>query len=171
MPPRTDLVTFNGMPLTLVGDPIQQGDRLPDVPLVDPEMKPRTLGEFGGRVLLISAVGSLDTSVCDAQTRAVTEKTTELGDEIVRITVSIDTPMAQARWCRGANDEGMIMLSDFKEHAFGHQTGLRVEESGMLARALIVVDRQGVVRYVQISPDVDVEPEYEPAVEAARALL
>ena len=171
MPKRNDLVTFNGMPLTLVGDPIQRGERLPDVPLVDTSMQPRSLGEFRGKVLLISVVGSLDTSVCDAQTRAVSAKGAALGDDVVRLTISVDTPMAQARWLRHTGAAGVVLLSDFKDHAFGLQTGVRVEESGMLARALIVVDREGVVSYVQVSPDVDVEPEYEPALEAVRALL
>lgn len=171
MPKRTDVVSIGGMPLTLVADPIQPGDALPDCPLVDSRMRPRSLGEFRGKVLLISVVGSIDTSVCDAQTRAVAGKAADFGEDVTRLTISVDTPMAQARWLRDSGAEGVVLLSDFKDHAFGLQTGLRVEESGMLARALIVVDRDGVVNDVRISPDVDVEPAYEPALEAVRALL
>ncbi len=171
MPPRNDLVTINGNPLTLVDDPIAVGAPLPDVPLVDTAMQPRRLGEFRGRPQLISVVGSLDTALCDAQSRNVAAELGQLSDDVALITVSIDTPMAQARWQRGAGDERMVLLSDFKDHAFGHQTGLRCVESGMLARALIVADGEGIVRYVQVSPDVDIEPVYAPAIQAARELL
>lgn len=165
-----DKVTFKGNPVTLVGEPVQVGDQAPDFNLVGTDMSTKSLKDFGDKVKIVSVVPSLDTPVCDKQTREFNEKANALGDDVVVLTVSMDLPMAQKRWCAAAGIERVQCLSDYKDHSFGKNYGLRVQELGLLGRAVLVLDRDNTVKYKQVVPEMATEPNYDKAVEAAKNL-
>lgn len=170
MTERAAAVTVGGNPLTLVGNEIQMGNQAPDALLVNTEMKPVKLSDFRGKVVVISSVSSLDTEVCDMQTRRFNSEAANLGDDVVILTVSMDLPFAQMRWCGAAGVEQVITLSDHKEAAFGENFGLLIKESRLLARAVLVLDREGIVRYYQLVKEISEEPDYEAALEAVKSL-
>ena len=171
MPQRNNEVTLKGNPVTLEGDPVKVGDKAPDFSLVGNDMKPKSLGDFAGKVKILSIVPSLDTSVCDTETRRFNEEASSLGDDVQVITVSVDTPMAQKRWCAAAGVDRVTCLSDFKDHRFGRDYGVRMHEPGLLARQVMVLDRHDTVKYVQLVNEVADEPDYDKAIAAAKELV
>ncbi len=168
---RPGLVTFKGNPMTLVGEEVKAGDRAPEFQVVDTAMQPASLASFKGKVKIISSVPSLDTPVCDMETRRFNEEAGKLSDKAVVLTVSMDLPFAQKRWCAAAGVEHVKTLSDFQNRSFGCAWGVLVKELKLLARAVFVVDEQDIVRYVEIVPEIAREPDYGRALEAARALI
>lgn len=164
-------VTLHGNPLTLDGNPVELGASLPDTDLVDNDMKPVKLSDFRGKALVVSVVPSLDTPVCDIQTRRFNNEATSLGEDVVVLTVSMDLPFAQKRWCGAAGVDRVITLSDHRAAVFGQATGLLIRELRLLARAVMVLDRQGVVRYFQLVEEVGDEPDYDAALAAVKKLV
>lgn len=156
--------------MTLVGIEIGVGDRAPDAELVDNDMNPARLSEYGGRVRIVSSVPSLDTPVCDMEVRRFNKEAADLGDVAI-LTVSMDLPFAQKRWCGAAGVELVRTLSDHRKADFGEKYGVLIKELRLLARAVFVIDRDGVVRYVEIVDDLTHEPDYDAALEAARGLV
>ena len=171
MTTRTGLVTMKGNPVTLTGSPVAVGQEAPDFTAVGTDMKPRRLSDERGKVVILSAVPSIDTPVCDTETRTFNEKAASLGDDIVILTVSMDLPFAQKRWCGAHGIDRVVTISDFKDREFGSRYGLKIAENGLLARAVLVIDRDGVIQYEQIVPEVAEEPDYDAAIAAARAAL
>ncbi len=164
-------VSRKGERLALAGTGIQIGQRLPDTALIDAAtMQPVNLNDYRGSVLLLSIVPSIDTKVCEAQTHYLGERGDALPAAVKRITVSRDTPFAQARFAREAKLEDVQYLSDYKEGAFGRSTGLLIDSSRLLARAVILVDKEGIVRYLQVVPDTSHLPDLEQAFAKATAL-
>lgn len=163
-------VTMKGNPLTLLGDMPTVGDPAPDFELTAADMSGKTLKDFAGQVKLLEIVPSLDTSVCDTETRKFNELAATLGDNIVVLTISMDLPMAQKRWCGAAGVDQVVCLSDYKDHRFGQSYGLRIKELGLLARAIIVIDQNDIVQYVQLVKEVAQEPDYNAALNAAKKL-
>jgi thiol peroxidase len=163
-------VTLHGNPMTLVGDPIQVGDTAPDATLIDNEMKPVSLSSYRGKVVVLATVPSLDTPVCDMETRRFNSEATKLSDDVVILTVSVDLPFAQKRWCGAAGVDRVITLSDHREAALGRAYGLLIKELRLLARAVLVLDRDGIVRHRQLVKEVGDEPDYEAALAAAKNL-
>lgn len=164
-------VSRGGKSFALLGTPIAIGKPLPSVKLVDAMTgKDVDLSEEKGRILLLSIVPSIDTKVCEAQTHYLGEEGSRMGDDVERITISRDTPFAQKRFFEEAKLTNIRFLSDYKEGQFGRATGLLIEESRLLARSIIVVDRQGVVRYIQVVPEISNLPDMDAAFEKARAL-
>ncbi len=156
----------------LVGTPISVGKPLPSVRLVDAVTGEEVdLSEDRGRVLLLSIVPSIDTKVCEAQTHYLAEEGSGIGNRVERITISRDTPFAQKRFSEEANFADIRFLSDYKEGEFGRATGLLMEESRLLARSVIVVDREGVVRYIQVVPEITHLPDMDSAFEKASSLV
>ena len=162
---------MKGNPLTLVGDAVAVGDRAPDFTVLDNGLKPVTLSSLKGKVCVISAVPSLDTAVCDTQTRRFNEEAAGLGEGVEILTISMDLPFAQARWCGAAGVSQVRTLSDHRDAEFGAAFGLTIKELRLLARAVYVVDRDGVVTYAQVVPELTEEPDYAAALAAARAAL
>jgi len=155
----------------LLGSPISLGKPLPSVLLVDAmSMKDVDLSQEKGSVLFLSVVPSLDTPVCDAQTHVLAEQGGALTAGVRRITVSRDTPFAQKRFAQAAKLTNLQYLSDYKEGTFGRSTGLLVEGSMLLARSVVLVDAQGIVRYIQVVPEMGHLPDMETAFEKAREL-
>jgi len=161
---------MRGKPLTLVGTPVRVGDAAPDVRLVANDMSDKRLSDYRGKVVILSTVPSLDTSVCDKETRTFNEKAAELPGDVVVLTVSMDLPFAQRRWCGAAGIERVVTLSDFKYREAGDRLGLRIQENQLLTRAVMVIDQRGVIRFLEIVPDVSGEPDYDAVLNAAKAL-
>jgi thiol peroxidase len=167
---RAQAITLHGNPLTLVGKEIAMGSPSPDATLVDNELNAVKLSDYRGKVVVISSVPSLDTPVCDMQTRRFNSEAANLGDGVVILTISMDLPFAQSRWCGAAGVEQVITLSDHRDAAFGQAYGLLIKELRLLGRAVMVLDREGVVRYYQLVNEVSEEPDYDAALEAVKAL-
>jgi len=171
MDERTGMITFMGNPLTLVGSEVRAGDKAPDFKVVDIELKPFTLADFKGKVKIICSVPSLDTPVCDTETRRFNLEAAKLPENAVVLTVSMDLPFAQKRWCGAAGIDRVKTLSDYQERSFALSYGVLIKELKLLARCVFVVDSNDMVRYVQLVKEVTTEPDYEPVLAAARGLL
>jgi len=164
-------VSRQGEKLALAGTGIEVGKKLPDTGLIDAAtMKAINLNDYRGSVLFLSIVPSVDTKVCEVQTHYLGEQGDKLPPTVKRMTVSRDTPFAQKRFAKEAKLEDVQYLSDYKEGAFGRSIGLLVESSRLLARAIILVDKQGVVQYIQVVPDISHLPDMEKAFTKAAAL-
>jgi thiol peroxidase len=161
------VVTMKGNPLTLVGHQIKVGDVAPDFEVVANDLSPVKFSSFRDKVCIITSVPSLDTSVCDAMTRRFNQEASKLGDDVVVLTISMDLPFAQKRWCGAAGADNVRTLSDHHEVNFGMAFGVLIKERRLLARAVFVVDRDGVLRYKQIVDELTNEPDYEAALNAA----
>ena len=171
MPERSGAVTMGGNPVTLTGAEVKVGDSAPDVEVLGNDLGPVKLSSYKGKVCVISVVPSLDTSVCDMQTRKFNETAGSLGDNVVILTISMDLPFAQARWCGAAGVDQVKTVSDYKGPEFGPKYGLLIKELHLLARAVLVIDKQGVVQYYQLVPEVAEEPDYDAVIEAVKKLL
>jgi thiol peroxidase len=171
MQERKGAVTLRGNAMTLVGKEINVGDKAPDVELLDNELKPVKLSSFRGKVVVVSSVPSLDTPVCDMETRRFNSEAASLGPNVVILTVSNDLPFAQKRWCGAAGVDKVKTLSDHREAAFGQGYGVLIKELRLLARSIFVLDAGGVVRYVQHVKEVSQEPDYAAVVAAVKKLL
>ncbi|QJC51590.1 thiol peroxidase [Paenibacillus albicereus] len=163
--------SFKGNPITLVGPELQAGDKAPAFTLNKSLVDTATLGDYAGKVKLISVVPSIDTGVCDAQTRRFNEEAAKLGDNVAVLTVSADLPFAQARWCGAAGIDKVVLLSDYKGNEFGQAYGVYIKEFGLDMRSIFVLDADDTIRYVEVLGEMTEHPNYEAAVEAVRALL
>jgi thiol peroxidase len=164
------LVTLKGKPITLVGEEIKVGDKGPEFEAIDNDLKPVRLSSLKGKVVILCSVPSLDTSVCDIETRKFNEKAGQLGGDVKVLTISMDLPFAQKRWCGAAGIKNVQTLSDHREASFGITFGVLIKELRLLARAVFVIDKTGIVRYKQIVPEITSEPDYEAAINAAKGL-
>lgn len=162
---------MKGNPLTLIGHAVKAGDVAPDFTVTGNDLTPVSLSGLRGKVLVLSVVPSLDTGVCDTQTRKFNEAAASLGKNVEILTISMDLPFAQKRWCGAAGVDRVRTLSDYKDAAFGKSYGLLIEELRLLARAVLVVDGEGKVRYIQVVKELTQEPDYEAALKAVRALI
>jgi len=162
---------MKGNPLTLMGKELQPGDAAPDFTILDTGLKPFGLSSVRGKVCIISSVPSLDTPVCDMETRRFNQEAANLGPEVAILTISMDLPFAQKRWCGAAGIDRVITLSDHLAAEFGQKYGVLIKELRLLARAVFVVDRQGVIRYVQLVPEIAREPDYGAIIDAVKTIL
>ena len=167
---RKNVITMKGTPLSLVGEELQVGQEAPGFQLVANDLSEKTLDDYRGKVKIVSVVPSLDTSVCDTQTRRFNEKSAQLGEDVVVLTVSADLPFAQKRWCGAAGVDHVETLSDYKTNQFGKDYGLLVDDLYVLCRAVLVLDRDNRVVYRQIVPEIASEPDYDAALEAAKSV-
>ena len=168
---RSGIITFKGNPFTLLGPELKVGDKAPDFAVVDNGLAPVSLASSAGRIRIISSVPSLDTPVCDTETRRFNQEAAGLPGDVVVLTISLDLPFAQKRWCGAAGIDKVTTLSDYRERSFGQNYGVLIKELLLLTRAIFVVDGQGVIRYIQIVPEVTSEPDYAAVMAAAKALL
>jgi thiol peroxidase len=171
MDERTGIITFKGNPMTLLGPVLNVGDKAPAFTAVDTTLAPVGLDTHPGKIRIISAVPSLDTPVCDTETRRFNQEAASLPDSVVVLTVSLDLPFAQKRWCGAAGIDRVITLSDYRERSFGLAYGVLIKELLLLARCIFVVDGQGIIRYIQQVPEVTSEPDYAAVIAAVKTLL
>ncbi|MEW5976572.1 MAG: thiol peroxidase [Acidobacteriota bacterium] len=168
---RAGAVTFKGAPLTAVGPELKAGDRAPGFSLLANDLSTVTLANTAGKIRLISVVPSLDTPVCDAQTRRFNTEASALGDKVVVLTVSMDLPFAQKRWCAAAGVDRVQTLSDHRDGSFGQAYGTLVKELRLESRAIFVVDTADTLRHVEYVKEIAEHPNYEAALAAARGAL
>ena len=164
-------ITFKGNPMTLVGTELKVGDAAPDFSVVDNSLAPVHLAAYAGKVKIISAVPSLDTPVCDTETRRFNLEAAELPADVALLTISADLPFAQKRWCGAAGIDRVVTLSDYRERSFGLAYGVLIGELKLLSRSIFVVDRNDVISYIQHVPEVTQEPDYDAVLAAVRKLL
>ncbi|MDP4156294.1 MAG: thiol peroxidase [Bacillota bacterium] len=160
-------VTFIGNKVTLLGNEIKVGDKAPNFTVLANDLSEVTLNDTKGQVRLISVVPSLDTGVCDAQTRRFNQEASNLGDVKI-LTISVDLPFAQKRWCGAAGVENVQTLSDHRDLSFGEAYGVVMQEFRLLARAIFVVDANDTVTYVEYVSEGTNHPNYEAALEAVK---
>ncbi len=171
MSEKTGIITFKGNPMTLLGPELKVGDAAPDFVVVDNGLTAASLSSYAGKIKIISAVPSLDTPVCDTETRRFNLEAASLPGDIVVLTVSLDLPFAQKRWCGAAGIDKVVTLSDYRDRSFGLGYGVLIKELLLLTRAVFVVDAANTIRYIQVVPEVTGEPDYAAAIAAANALL
>ena len=165
---KPNAVTFKGNPLTLIGPDIKIGDKAPNFQVIAKDLSPVTLDSSKGKVRLISVVPSLDTPVCDQQTRRFNEEAAKLPTNVEVLTVSADLPFAQARFCGAANIDRVKTLSDHRELSFGQAYGVLIKELKLLARSVFVVDAADRVQYVEVVKEVTNHPNYDAALAAVK---
>ena len=168
---RNGVAAFKGNPLTLVGPGLQVGDQAPDFQLNKNLLEEVSLKDYAGKIKLISVVPSIDTGVCDAQTRRFNEAASSLGENVIILTISVDTPFAQARWCGAAGVDRVVLLSDYKAHSFGEAYGVYIKEFGLDMRSIFVLDSNDKVQYVEYLSEMTEHPNYDQAIAAVKALL
>jgi thiol peroxidase len=165
---RAGATTLRGNPMTLVGPALKAGDAAPEFSVVDSSMKPVNLGDTGAKTRIFSVVPSLDTPVCDAQTKRFNEEAGKLQDVDI-YTVSMDLPFAQKRFCNSFALDNVKMLSDHRDGSFGEAYGTLIKELRILSRAIFVVGPDNVVKYVEYVPEVADFPNFEAALAAAKS--
>ena len=170
MEERTGIITMKGNPLTLLGPELHVGQQAPDFEVLGNDLAPVSLGSYAGKVTVISTVPSLDTPVCDLETRRFNQEAAALADAVVILTISMDLPFAQQRWCGAAGVDKVIPLSDHRAASFGAAYGVLIKELRLLARTVFVVDPEGVLRYMQVVRELADEPDYDAVLEAVRKL-
>lgn len=166
---RTGIITFKGTPLTLLGTPVKTGDTAPDFRVLANDLTPRTLESYAGKTLVLAATPSLDTGVCDLQTRRFNAEAASLGEHVQVLTISCDLPFAQARWCGLAGVTQLETLSDHFDLSFGMAYGVVIKELRLLARSIFVVDKNRTVTYSEIVPEVTHEVNFAAALAAAKS--
>ncbi|MEA5112630.1 MAG: thiol peroxidase [Geobacteraceae bacterium] len=171
MSERKGIITFQGNPLTLVGPELKTGDKAPAFQVVSNGLAPVTLADFKGKIKVLSAVPSLDTPVCDTETRRFNKEAAALPENVAVLTISMDLPFAQARWCGAAGIDQVTTLSDYQDRSFAAAYGVLIGELKLLARALFVLDASDTIRYIQVVPEITDEPDYDAVLAAVKALL
>ena len=171
MEKRKGVVTMGGNPVTLLGKEIKVGDKAPDFTVLTNDLTPYTLKDAGDKIKIISVVPSLDTGVCELQTINFNQAASELGDDVLILTISVDLPFAQKRFCGAKGIDRVITLSDHKDLSFGLNYGFVMEELRLLARGIVVLDRDNTVRYVEYVKEVTTHPDYDKALEEVKKLI
>ena len=171
MKERFGLVTLKGQPVTLLGNSLKEGDSAPDFHVTDNDFKPFSFASLEDNIVIIASVPSLDTPICDLEARRFNLEAAALGEAVRILTVSMDLPFAQKRWCAAAGVSNLLTLSDHKEASFGTEYGVLIKELRLLARAVFIVDRQKIIRYIELVKEVGQEPNYDLALDVARKLV
>jgi thiol peroxidase len=166
---RTAATTMRGKPLTLLGPELKAGEKAPDFEVVNDGLQPVNLEKTGHGVRIFSVIPSLDTPVCDAQTKRFNEEAAKL-DGIEIYTISMDLPFAQKRWCGAFGVDKIKMLSDHRTGSFGEHYGTMIKDLRIESRAIFVLDKDGTIKHVEYVKEVADHPNYEAALDAAKAL-
>ncbi len=163
-------IRFDGRPMFLVGDEKKAGDKAPSFNAVDKNMQGTSSDAFNGKVRIISVFPSVDTPVCSRQNKRFNKEASKLGDDVVILSLSADLPFAQKRFCDVEGIKNAVMLSDYNQLDFGMKYGFVVEELRLLGRGVVIVDKEGIIRYIEYTPDAADEVDYEKALEVVRSL-
>lgn len=167
---RDDAVKMKGNPITLIGPELKKGDQAPDFRCVETLGSEISLENFGDDVKVFNVVVSVDTPVCDVQIRRFNEEGAALSDSVQIITVSMDLPFAQSRYCAAAGVERVRTASDYQYASFGEAYGVLIKENRLLARAIFVVGRDNVIEHVEYVGDIVNEPDYNAALEMIKSI-
>ena len=161
-------ITFKGNPVTLVGNEIKAGDKAPDFTVTANDMSQKKLSDYNGKVKILSLFPSIDTEVCAMQTRHFNQEASKLSEDIIVLCISNDLPFAQKRFCAAEGIDRVETLSDYNGNDFSTKYGFLIKELGLLARGIVVIDKNNSVEYVEYVHEVTNEPAYEPAIDAAK---
>ena len=164
------VITFKENPLTLLGETVKVGDKAPDFTVLSAGLEPVKLSDYDGKLRILSIYPSIDTGVCQAQNRRFNAEASNLGDAVI-LSISCDLPFAQSRFCAAEGLDKVVTLSDHKDVDFGSKYGFWIKELRLLARGTVIVDKEGIVRYVEFVPEVTMEPDYESAFKLAKEIL
>ncbi len=171
MEENAGIITMKGNPLTLIGKQPNIGEPAPDFEVLNNDLSPVNLSSFKGKVCVIASIPSLDTPICDMETRRFNEEAGILGPDVTIMTISMDLPFAQKRWCGAAGIDKVTTLSDHLSASFGESYGVLIKELRLLARAVFIVDGNGIIQYVQLVKEVADEPDYQAVLEALKNLV
>ncbi len=173
MSDRTGLVTFGGNPVTISGNEVKVGDKAPNFQAVNNDLSGYDFykDKDSNKVYIISAVPSIDTGVCDKETRKFNEEAAKLGNDIEILTISEDLPFAQGRWCGAAGIDKVKTISDYNGHSFATNYGVMIKEFSLLARCVFVIDKSGVIKFIEMVNEVTNEPDYSKIIEEAKKLV
>lgn len=164
-------VNFKGNPLTLLGSEVKVGDKAPNFQALTNSLGPAALADHAGKVVVLVTVPSLDTPVCDVETRRFNSEATKLGEQVHIVTASMDLPFAQGRWCGAAGVDRVQTVSDHRDGDVGQKYGVLIKELRLLARAVFVIDKNGIVRHAQLVPEIAEEPNYDAVLAAVKQAL
>lgn len=164
-------VTMHGQPVGVGGRELKAGEKAPFFTLTGKDLQPVTLEQFKGKVVIIACVPSVDTPVCDLETRRFNREAAQLSDDIVIVTVSKDLPFAQARFCAANHIDRVAVASDYKDLGFARDYGVLLKDLGLLTRAVFIVDKEGIIKYIQFVPEVTHEPDYGAVIAEAKKLI
>jgi thioredoxin-dependent peroxiredoxin len=167
---RIGIVTMKGNPITLVGDEVNVGQKAPDFVAIDHNLAPVKFSSYRGKICILASVPSLDTPVCATETRKFNEEASRLSPDIVIVTISMDLPFAQKRWCGAEGITRIQTLSDHRDASFGTSYGVLIKELRLLARAVFLVDQKGVLQHVQLVKEIASEPNYKDVWHALKKL-
>jgi len=168
---RKNVVTLRKNPVTLIGDEVKVGQKAGEFKALDESLKERFLGEFKGKIKLIAAVPSLDTPVCDSEIKRFNDEMAKVSKDIVVIFISMDLPFAQKRFCQEFEINKIKVFSDHRDADFGLKYGVLIKELRLLARAIFVLDKEDIVRYVEYVKEISTPPDYEAALKAVKSLV
>lgn len=171
MKEREGLVTLQGNGIVLLGNEPQLAQKAPDFNCIDNDLNPKSLADYAGKTIILSSVPSLDTPVCDLETRRFNREAENLAESVVILTISVDLPFAQKRWCGAAGVDRVITLSDHRNTSFGLAYGVLIKDLRLLARAVFIVDPKGIIRYKQLVPEIAQEPDYEEVLRALKEIV
>lgn len=163
-------VTMKGNPVTLLGNEVKIGQSAPDATLVANDLSEFKLSSLKGKKVILSVVPSLDTGICDLQTKRFNKEAGSLGNDVAIITISMDLPFAQKRWCGATASDKIKTLSDHRSGEFGEKYGVLIKGLRLLTRSIFIVDANGVLRYKQIVPEITTEPNYTEALDALKKI-
>jgi thiol peroxidase len=168
---RKDLVTMKGQSMALLGNEVEVGQKAPDFEVVANDLSTVRFSSFHGKICIISSVPSLNTAMCDMQTRRFNEEAIKLGEDVVILTISMDLPFAQKLWCSTAGVKNVQTLSDHREASFANAFGVLIKDVRLIARAVFIVDKDGIIRHIQIVDELTNEPDYQSVLDAVRELI
>ncbi|TAN39283.1 MAG: thiol peroxidase [Nitrospirae bacterium] len=168
---RKGMIKGQGAPLTLIGPALQPGDRAPEFVVLDGDLKEVKLGDFSGKIKAISVTPSLDTPVCDLQLRRFNQEAANLPEDVIVLNISMDLPFAISRFCTQAGIDKVKALSDHRDASFGTSYGVLIKELRLLARSIFVIDKSGIIQYIEIVPEITDHPDYEKALGVLRGLI
>ena len=164
-------ITMNGQPVKLAGTELKKGDNAPDFTLTGNSLEPVTKADFNGKILVISCVPSLDTPVCEIETRRFNLEADKLPENVTVLTVSRDLPFAQTRWCAANGVDKVVTASDYRNFGFARDYGVLLSDLDLLTRAIFVIDGQGIIRYIQFVEEVTQEPDYDTVLQEIKKLI
>ncbi len=168
---RTGIITMKGRPLTLLGPDIKTGDRAPDFTAIDGELNEVSLSDYSGKIKVLSVTPSLDTQICDLQLRRFNHEAATLPGDVSVLNLSMDLPFAIARFCTTAGIDRAKALSDHRNAAFGGAYGVLIKELRLLARSIFIIDKNNIVRYREIVPELSHHPDYDKALSALNLIV
>jgi len=162
--------TMKGNPVTLVGNDLQIGDNAPDFSVTANDLSEFKFSSLKGKKVIISVVPSLDTGICDLQTKRFNQEAGKLGESVKILTISMDLPFAQKRWCGATHSDKVTTLSDHRSASFGEAYGVLIKGLRLLTRSIFIIDEKGKIRYKQVVPEITTEPNYDDALNALKKI-